>query len=229
MNTIVSTVRAPAVAGRFYPADAVQLERVVRNYAGRRVTTLKGVCGLIAPHAGYACSGGVAGNAYAALAALERRARVVYVMGPAHWKAVHGVAFSGAQAFATPLGEAPIAHERIAEPGALTAKYGVDDAAHAPEHCLEVQLPFLQVTLGEFSFVPMLFDDEADLEAVGDDLAQLLERHPEDLVVVSSDLSHYHAYQDAVNTDASFLKALATGDESRVNVGRRAVWRQSSA
>jgi len=180
---------------------------------------LTGVCALIAPHAGYACSGIVAGASFRALTSLPRAERVVYLLGPAHWKAVHGVGLSSATAFATPLGEVAVATERVAHLSGLGERYRIDDAAHAPEHCLEVELPFLQVTLGTFRCVPMLFDDAAKPERVAADLLPLLAAHPEDLVVVSSDLSHYHPYQEAVNADNGFLKAVALGDMAAANGG----------
>lgn len=213
MTPATMVVRAPAVAGRFYAQDAAQLDAEVRRYlmmAEKRGLT--GVRAVIAPHAGYACSGIVAGASFRALVSLPQAERVVYLLGPAHWKAVHGVGLSSATAFATPLGEVEVACDRVAHLSALGARYRFDDAAHAPEHCLEVELPFLQVAIGKFRFVPLLFDDGAQPERVAADLAPLLVAHPQDLVVVSSDLSHYHPYQEAVNADNRFLKAVALGD-----------------
>jgi AmmeMemoRadiSam system protein B len=220
MTTQTMPVRAPAVAGRFYPPDATQLEAEVRrrlSMAGRPV--LQGVRAVIAPHAGYVCSGDVAGASFRALSTLPHSDRVVYLLGPAHWKVVHGVALSSAAAFATPLGDVAVAAERVAALAAMGPHYRFDDAAHAPEHCLEVELPFLQVVLGAFRIVPMLFDDVAEPARIAANLTPLLLAHPEDIVVVSSDLSHYHPYQDAVNADNGFLKAVAMGDLAAANRG----------
>jgi predicted class III extradiol MEMO1 family dioxygenase len=246
-------VRRPAIAGRFYSADphalAQEVQHLLAAGGGPRPA---GVRALIAPHAGFACSGEVAGAAYRALASLPPAPRTIYLLGPAHWKAVHGIALPSAAAFATPLGPVPVAADRVADLLARGGQYHLDDAAHAPEHCLEVQLPFLQAVLpaaaltpsaalGHSSagpaptpsaspalsaspatglrIVPLLFDDAADPEAAARDLCALLAGSPDDLLVVSTDLSHYHPYQDAIILDHGFLKALATGDLAAVNAG----------
>jgi MEMO1 family protein len=220
-------VRQPAVAGRFYPANGATLAgEVKRLLAGGSPRRFGRVRALVAPHAGYACSGEVAAAAYRALAASMPPAQpgtetgaqpTVYLLGPAHWKAVHGVGLSGAAIFATPLGQVPVATDRLHQLAALEGQYRVDDAAHAPEHCLEVHLPFLQTVLAGPRIVPMLLDDGAAPEQLAGDLCTLLEGSPDDLVVVSSDLSHYHPYQEAIILDHGFLKALATHDMAAAN------------
>ncbi|MFN8466358.1 MAG: AmmeMemoRadiSam system protein B [Caldilineaceae bacterium] len=219
--------RQPAVAGRFYPANGATLAgEVKRLLAGGTPPRLRRVRALVAPHAGYACSGEVAAAAYRALAASMPPAQpgteagpqpTVYLLGPAHWKAVHGVGLSGAAVFATPLGQVPVAIDRLHQLAALGGQYRVDDAAHAPEHCLEVHLPFLQTVLAAPRIAPLLLDDGAAPEQLAGDLCTLLEDSPDDLVVVSSDLSHYHPYQEAIILDHGFLKALATHDMAAVN------------
>jgi AmmeMemoRadiSam system protein B len=175
---------------------------------------------LIAPHAGYACSGEVAAAAYRALRGLPVvPQRSVYLLGPAHWKAVHGIGLTTAAAWQTPLGPVPVAAEQVSQLAAAGGRYHGDDAAHAPEHCLEVQLPFLQAVVPGFAIVPLLFDDAADPEHVAGDLCRLLAERPDDLLVVSTDLSHYHPYQDAIILDHALLKALATGDMAAANAG----------
>ena len=230
-----AAVRAPAVAGRFYPAQPAELGALVRRLlAAARLCPTGHVRGLIAPHAGYACSGEVAASVYRTLtpeqaqtgtqlagarSALQAEARTVYLLGPAHWRPVDGVGLPRATAFATPLGTVPVDVERVTHLLHLGGQYRLNEAAHLPEHGLEVQLPFLQATLGEFAIVPMLFDDGADPERTAADLAALLAERPHDLLVVSSDLSHYHAYQDAIILDHSLLKAVATGDLAAANAG----------
>ncbi len=214
-------IRQPAVAGRFYPANGVTLAgEVQRLLAAGRPARVGRVRALVAPHAGYACSGEVAGAAYRTLAGSPPDVqRTVYLLGPAHWKAVHGVGLSSAAAFATPLGPVEVAADRVHQLAALGGQYHVDDGAHAPEHCLEVHLPFLQTVLPAPRIVPLLFDDGANPERVADDLCTLLEGCPDDLVAVSTDLSHYHPYQDAIILDHRLLKALATGDMPDANAG----------
>lgn len=219
-----AVTRPPAVAGRFYSANPRTLAEEVRFFlADARAPKLGRVHALVAPHAGYACSGVVAGASYRVLGSLPAAPRTIYLLGPAHWKAVHGIALASAGAFATPLGEVAVAVARVEQLAALGGQYRIDDAAHAPEHCLEVQLPFLQTVLqtsaGDLRIVPMLFDDAADPELAARDLCALLEGAPDDLVVVSTDLSHYHSYQDAIILDHALLKALATGDIPAANAG----------
>ncbi|MFN3331128.1 MAG: AmmeMemoRadiSam system protein B [Caldilinea sp.] len=214
------TIRAAAVAGRFYPAAAGSLSATVQNYLNRAMTpALDHVRALLTPHAGYVCSGPVAGAAFAALRGLPKDDRIVYLLGPAHYKAVHGIGLSSARAFATPLGEAPVAAEQTTK--LLTAGLAhIDDLAHAPEHCLEVELPFLQrILTGRFAIVPMLLDDKVDLPALAEFLAEELTLRPADLLVVSSDLSHYHPYEEAVRRDRNLLEAIRAGDMSAVRHG----------
>ncbi|MFO7634290.1 MAG: AmmeMemoRadiSam system protein B [Caldilinea sp.] len=214
------TLRAAAVAGHFYPAVAARLAATVQHYLNRAMTPpLDRVRALLTPHAGYVCSGPVAGAAFAALRGLPEDDRIVYLLGPAHYKAVHGIGLSSARAFATPLGEAPVAAEQMTTLLA-TGLAHIDDLAHAPEHCLEVELPFLQCALaGRFAIAPMLLDDEADLPALAEFLAEELARRPADLLVVSSDLSHHHPYEEAVRRDRTLLKAIRAGDLSAVCQG----------
>ena len=206
-------VREPAVAGRFYPAQPSALEQTVRALLDQAACPpLRRVCGLIAPHAGYVCSGAVAARAFCALRQLPDEETIVYLLGPAHWHPVHGVALSGASAFATPLGSVPVAHGRLAILASLTEQCQFDDAAHEPEHALEVELPFLQMTLDRFRIAPMLLGEEVDTRQLADDLGRLLADNPHSLLVVSSDLSHYHAQAEAETLDRAYLDAVLDGD-----------------
>lgn len=196
----MSFIRKPAVAGMFYPADAKRLRKAVGDYlaaAARAPTRAKAI---IAPHAGYIYSGAVAGSAYAQLAEHTGVTRVV-LLGPSHRVPVPGIAASSAGAFETPLGTLPVAGrwQRFAQ-------VTISDAAHAGEHSLEVQLPFLQVLFGEFEIMPLVVGD-----ATMDEVADVLEAlwgGPETLVVISSDLSHYHDYETARQVDARTAAAI---------------------
>src|SRR5262249_16743360 len=148
---------------------------------------------VIAPHAGYAYSGSTAATAFGSLydgGGIER----VVVIGPAHYVGFRGIAVPSATAFATPLADVPVDQEAIARLTALP--FGVcDDRPHGPEHALEVELPFLQCVLASFRIVPLVVGDAAPHE-----VAQVLRRlwgGAETLMVVSSDLSHYHDYETA--------------------------------
>ena len=204
-----SSIRPPAVADTFYPGDPGSLrETIDRCFKSVRIRHAPPKA-LIAPHAGFVYSGPIAATAYAALAPLRSSIRRVVVLGPSHRVAFEGLALSSAAAFRTPLGDVPVdraACDRIAAlPGVQTL-----DAAHAEEHSLEVHLPFLQSALDEFSLVPIVVG-RAPAEQV-DAVLQALWGGEETLVVVSSDLSHYHDYTTAQRSDAAASVAIETLD-----------------
>lgn len=199
--------REPAVAGLFYPAGPARLRADVVRYLGAAAPAPgPAPKALVVPHAGYVYSGAVAASAYALLAPAAGRVRRVVLIGPSHRVAFRGLAVPGAAAFATPLGEVPLDAHGLAAVRAHPA-VRVLDAAHAAEHSLEVQLPFLQAALGEFTLLPLVAGDAAaaDVAAVLD----LAWGGPETLVVVSTDLSHYHGYEEARALDAATCRAIA--------------------
>lgn len=212
------SVRRPAVAGQFYPADPDRLRRDVEGYIAKASLSedLEKVRAVIAPHAGYVYSGTTAGYAYRALKELSRDVHTVYLMGPAHRVPVNGVSLGSYSAFRTPLGDVPVAVDRVADMVDTAPIYTRAPAAHEPEYCLEVQLPFLQVCLEDFELVPMLYG-QVEPRAVVDDLLDRLTE--EDLIVVSSDLSHFHSYNEARQRDQAFLDALLDGDKMGVRQG----------
>lgn len=209
MNSARS-IRRPAVAGSFYPGDPDALRDVVRAYLeeGRRRLRGSGVStpkALIAPHAGYVYSGPIAGSAYALLDAQRDRIERVVLLGPSHRVAFRGLALSSADAWTTPLGDVPLDRAGAAALETLP-QVCVLDAAHADEHSLEVQLPFLQEALGSFRLLPIVAGD-----ATAQEVAQVIEcawGGPETLIVVSSDLSHYHDSATARRLDAVTSAAI---------------------
>jgi hypothetical protein len=210
-----SHTRQAAVAGLFYPAERGELSSTVRGLlddakaraAGSSRPSRLGTPpkALIAPHAGYVYSGAVAASAFDCAEPLRDRVRRVVLIGPSHFVRFAGMASSGAAAFATPLGEIEIDGSAQA---VIEGLPGVDELpeAHAREHCLEVELPFLQEVLDSFRLVPLVVGD-APVEEVGRAL-ELLWGGDETLVVVSSDLSHYHDYRTATRLDASTCRAI---------------------
>jgi MEMO1 family protein len=193
------TVRPPACAGRFYPADRTELSRLVKHLlASAKSPDGPAPKAIIAPHAGYDYSGPVAASAYARLQSARDTIKRVVLIGPAHYAEFAGLATSSADAFSTPLGSVSVDKNAIAQLRFLPQVI-VFDPAHEPEHCLEVHLPFLQTVLDKFALVPLLVGDAAD-EEVAEGLATLWDG-PETCIVVSSDLSHYHDYQTARATD----------------------------
>jgi AmmeMemoRadiSam system protein B len=202
--------RPPAVAGVFYPGDPAALRREVDRLLGAaRATPRAGLRGVIAPHAGYAYSGAVAAEAFAAAGEAEV-ARVVLI-GPSHFARFHGLAAPSHAAFATPLGPVPVDGKAVAAlMGAGLA--AVDDAAHAPDHALEVELPFLQALFGPVPVTPLLFG-EAEAVAVADAIDRAWVEDA--LLVVSSDLSHFEPYASARAHDARTAAAVeALAEES---------------
>ena len=201
----MNTVRKPAIAGYFYPADPVLLREEVGallSAAGQGGPVPKA---LIVPHAGYVYSGPVAARAYARLTDASRRIKRVVLLGPAHQVAVRGLALPESSHFATPLGEVALDQEAIGTLAGLP-QVVTSEAAHAREHSLEVHLPFLQTVLGEFRLVPLVVG-----RATPDEVAEVLERlwgGPETLVVISSDLSHFLPYGEACTMDAGSVARM---------------------
>jgi len=211
----MSHVRQPAVAGSFYPASASQLAATVHAYlaqaGAQRVK--RAPKALIVPHAGYAYSGPVAAAAYAQLLGSAERITRVLLIGPAHYVPIRGIAASGADAFATPLGEVPV-DRPVVEALVELAHVTIRDDAHRPEHCLEVQLPFLQTVLRRFTIVPLVVGDAGCGE-----VRDVIERAwggSETLIVISSDLSHYHDYDTARRLDAEAAVAILAFESDSV-------------
>jgi AmmeMemoRadiSam system protein B len=199
----MNDVRPAAVAGMFYSAAPEALAADLRAYLGEAAARGAAAGGswpkaLIVPHAGYVYSGPIAASAYARLAPGRRTIRRVVLFGPAHRVPVRGLALPSAAGFATPLGTVAVDRDAVAL--ALTLpQVRQSDAVHAMEHALEVQIPFLQAVLERFEIVPFAVGD-----ASAEEVAQVIERlwgAEETLIVISSDLSHYHRYADARRID----------------------------
>ncbi len=208
-------VRPAAVAGMFYPGTPTVLSAAVQTYladAGSMQATRDRLPkALIVPHAGYVYSGPVAAPAYRRIAAGRASVRRVVLLGPVHRVPIRGLALPAAQAFATPLGTVEVDAEAAALALDLP-QVQVSDAAHALEHSLEVQLPFLQTVLDDFKIVPFAVGD-ATAEEVGEVIDRLW-GGSETLIVVSSDLSHYHPYAAARQIDRGTATAILALDAS---------------
>jgi len=202
-------IRPPAVADMFYPGEQHALAAAVGAMLAGAASPAPSLAlpkAIIVPHAGYIYSGPVAASAYALLAPHAKTIRRVVLLGPCHRVAVRGLAVPHAQIFATPLGDIPLDQAAIA--AALKLPQVIrHDAAHAQEHSLEVQLPFLQQVLDEFSLIPFAVG-----YATPDEVAEVLDLlwgGPETLIVISSDLSHYHGYLDARQRDRHTADEIA--------------------
>jgi AmmeMemoRadiSam system protein B len=202
----MSTIRPTAVAGMFYPADRDELHQMVTGFLSEAAPADEPAPkAIIAPHAGYIYSGPIAASAYARLARVRDTIRRVVLLGPSHRVGFLGIAASGADYFHTPLGDVPLDHEQLER---VTQISGVQqfDQAHQMEHSLEVHLPFLQEVLGDFTLLPLVVGD-----ASPEDVAEVLRAvwgGEETLIVVSSDLSHYHDYATAQRMDRSTSSAI---------------------
>ena len=215
----VAGIRPPAVAGLFYPQDPEALRSVLADCLARAVSPQPARSAtaeapphrtarpkaLISPHAGYVYSGPIAASAYSALGRVAHGVERVVLIGPSHFVPFYGLAVPRANAFETPLGTVPVddagRRDVLGIPYVVTA-----DAPHAREHSLEVQLPFLQVLLGEFRVLPIAAGD-----ATAPEVAAALEcvwGDEDTLIVVSSDLSHYLEYAAARRLDAATAQAI---------------------
>ncbi|AFG36427.1 AmmeMemoRadiSam system protein B [Spirochaeta africana] len=225
-----TSVRNPAVAGKFYPRSAAELDQVVAGLLTRASTRLQDVSGLpdaanrtagtvravIAPHAGYMFSGSIAALSFAAAAQYrDAPPRRVILLGPAHYAAGITVALPQADSFRTPLGDHPVdgeAMQRLLQTGLAET----NGAAHSAEHSLEVMLPFIMAVWGALPILPLLCSRIAP-----ERLAEILveEIGPGDLLVVSSDLSHFHPAATAEQLDNALLEAWEQGDPHGVSQG----------
>jgi AmmeMemoRadiSam system protein B len=197
-------LRTPAVAGAFYPSHAQVLRSQIARFlreANRAGPVPKA---LVVPHAGYQYSGPVAASGYALLEPVRHRIARVVLLGPSHRMRFYGLATTSAEAFATPLGAIPI--DQAAVKQALEwPQVQVLDEAHQYEHSLEVQLPFLQMTLDDFSLAPFAVGHANAREVA--EVIDALWNGDETLIVVSSDLSHYQPYAvaRAIDSETSHL------------------------
>lgn len=195
----INPVRETAVAGLFYPADMYQLDNDIDGYLEHAPSNLSGRPQMmIVPHAGYKYSAQVAAYAYKKLQPFKSQIKKVFLLGPSHRVAVNGVALSPAKQFKTPLGlintDEPVTKEL-----AQNSLFKISAKAHKQEHSLEVQMPFLQKTLDNFTIIPMLYG-QADPEKIAAALKPYLQDDTS-LLIISADLSHYLDYGTAKITD----------------------------
>lgn len=192
-------VRPPAVAGMFYPADPRLLAHDIQEFLAEARPQNLSPKALIVPHAGYVYSGAIAASAYATLKNIAPRIRRVVLLGPTHRVAVRGLALPDTEAFDTPLGKVMLDTDTMRSIAHLPQVI-VSGKAHAQEHSLEVQLPFLQSVLNDFTLLPLAVG-----MATAEEVAEVLEMvwgGDETLIVISSDLSHYLPYATAQSVDS---------------------------
>ena len=201
----MSTIRPPAVAGLFYPDDPSRLKSQVQDLLdhAQRIDSIPKA--LIVPHAGYIYSGAIAATAYATLYPVADKIKRVVMLGPTHRVAVRGLVLPGVDAFDTPLGRVRL--DADAATGiSRFAQVAISARAHEAEHCIEVQLPFLQTVLTNFQLLPLLVG-----MASPEEVAEVLESlwgDQDTLIVISSDLSHYLPYAVARRVDRDTVEAV---------------------
>jgi AmmeMemoRadiSam system protein B len=207
-------VRYSALAGTWYPKSQAVLTKTIQKYLSDAETsrpegTLKA---LIVPHAGYRYSGPVAAHAYRLL--LERQFERVILVGPSHKMPFQGISVNLQSGYETPLGIVPVDQkwaEKILNPGDHIRWL---KGAHSHEHSLEIQLPFLQTVLGNFKIVPILMgqQDFKTCATLAKALVQALGDGKDTLLIASSDLSHFHTYNQAKVLDLQFIKHVRRFD-----------------
>lgn len=210
----MTAIREPAVAGMFYPDDPEALRAAIRGFLAEVTAPGPAPKAMIAPHAGYAYSGPIAASGYARLMPARGRVHRVVLIGPSHYVPLRGLAVSERSAFKTPLGEILLDEEAITRILALPQIARREDA-HQREHSLEVHLPFLQEVLGDFRLVPLVAG-----EAAPEEVAEVIEElwgGDETLIVISSDLSHYHDYATAQRMDGATSQAIENLDIAAID------------
>ncbi len=206
-------VRRSVIAGTWYPGDPAVLRREIRRYLEAvPARPVEGpVVGLVSPHAGYVYSGQVAAHGYRLVEG--RRYDAVVVIGPSHRVLFRGASVWPSGGYETPLGVVPVDGELAEAILGADPVVHADRKPHAAEHSVEIQLPFLQVALGAFAFVPIVMgtQDLRTCEAVADSVWRAA-KGKEVLVVGSSDLSHFHDYEQAKRLDAVVVDLVRKRD-----------------
>ncbi len=213
---MLDTSRMPAVAGMFYPAEAGELRNMVNRFLDEapEEQDQPPPKAIIAPHAGYMYSGPIAASAYVRLKKIQHLIQRVVLLGPSHRLPFRGLAATSVDYYVSPLGKVKLDREAI-EHVLTLPQVSLLDQAHAREHSLEVHLPFLQVALDDFSLIPLVVG-EASPEEVGGVLDKLWGGE-ETLIVISSDLSHYHDYDTARRLDEQTSRAIENLQPSAIH------------
>ena len=213
MNKPILT-RRPAVAGLFYPDHPGELRAQLQQFLNEQPEGDDNCPkAIIVPHAGTIFSGSIAAAAYRHLQHHQHTIRKVILLGPSHRVFIRGLAAPTVQLFQTPLGDIELDNQSIQRLARTFPQVQLSDWAHAEEHSLEVQLPFLQIVLHDFQLVPLAVG-----EATSREIAEVLDElwdGDETLIVVSSDLSHFHSYHQAQQLDqqtATLIEAF-NGDD----------------
>jgi MEMO1 family protein len=206
----MTTIRYPAVAGRFYPDDPTTLLDSVTSYLSPKKETIRAI-GCLAPHAGYLYSGHVAGTVYATLTVPRR----CIILCPNHTGLGHPLSIMTQGLWRTPLGDAPVDSDLG---NTLKRRFPLlheDSDAHSGEHAIEVELPFLQVCRPDFTLVPIALGIHPFeiLQGLGESIADVIAAQAEPvLIIASSDMNHYESDSVTRNKDRLALDRILTLD-----------------
>jgi len=212
-------IRKAGVAGSFYSGNKETLERDVAFFLeiSPPVEIVTKISGLIAPHAGYMYSGGVAARAYRQV--VDRDFDLVVVVSPSHKTYFEEISVFNGSAYSTPLGDVQVDQEMAYKLASLNPKIILSDLGHdIDEHALEVQLPFLQQIFYDFKLVPIVMgnQDQANVDILAEALAKLL-KDKKALIVASSDLSHFHSYDKAKLLDDVVIEDIENYDYKKLS------------
>jgi hypothetical protein len=204
-------VRLPQVAGAFYPNDSAILKQRITYFLSKAPQgELEGLSVVVVPHAGYKFSGQVAAYSYKQL--IGKKYTRVVVIGPSHYRGFDGISVFNGDYYETPLGKVEVDQELANNLISSSKKISYIPQAEEKEHSVEVQIPFLQTILGDFKIVPILmgFQSLENAEILADAISQYVDENT--LIVASSDLSHYHSYNEAVSMDNLTLSYIENMD-----------------
>jgi AmmeMemoRadiSam system protein B len=204
----MKNIKRPNVAGSFYPQSSVELSEMLKGFLNDAKSISERPKAIIAPHAGYIYSGAIAASAYKQLVNLKTKIKTVVVFSPSHFWRFQGVAVTDVDYFETPLGDIKVNQQLINKLKQMN-QVQVLPQAFEREHALEVHLPFLQETLGDFELVPLIVGP-----ATPDEVEEVIQKLDGDDVffVVSSDLSHFHHYDTAVGLDSNTTTKINEGN-----------------
>ena len=207
----MNKIRPPVVAGTYYPGDKPGLSTMIDSFLDISVSPATPL-GLIVPHAGYSYSGGVAGYAYKTIQG--QKYKTIILIGPSHQVYFHGFALDEHEAWETPLGQAAVNTKLVSEFKKQDNLFTYNSSVFDQEHCLEVQVPFLQKTLNNFTIVPIILGQQTleSCKRLGNILYELTKDKKDVLIIISSDLSHYHTYDQACKLDKNAIVDIEHGD-----------------
>ena len=212
-----AVIRKSVVAGSFYPRDPEVLLRQINSFLSKAGTVkIANIRAVVSPHAGYIYSGQVAAYSFKQLQGSEYES--IIIIAPSHAEYFDFISLYHGDAYETPLGKVAVDKKRICRLEGASPYMQKTHSGHGSEHSLEVQLPFLQVVLGEdIQVVPIVIGNQnrKNITILGETLGKLF-KEENVLIVASTDLSHYHPYDEAVTLDNNIVKIIESFDSQKL-------------